>query len=156
MKPSSKKSPERAPPDKGSSKLEAKNRRPTPAEATEKLGEQVQQETGSPNAGNSKRFPIVGIGASAGGLEAFTQLLQNLPPDTGMGFVLVQHLDPAHASALTQLLSKVTPLPVQEVTNDLPVEGNHVYVIAQHEPGNDAGSFDASAPPGRGWGASVH
>src|SRR5450432_549807 len=63
-------------------------------------------------------FPIVGIGASAGGLEAFTQLLQNLPIDTGMAFVLVQHLDPVHASALTQILSKATSLPVQEVTND--------------------------------------
>jgi two-component system CheB/CheR fusion protein len=75
-------------------------------------------------------FPIVGIGASAGGLEAFTQLLKNLPPDTGMGFVLVQHLDPAHTSALTQLLSKATSLPVHEVTGALPVERNHVYVIA--------------------------
>ena len=74
-------------------------------------------------------FPIVGVGASAGGLEAFTQLLQNLPNDTGMAFVLVQHLDPAHASALTQLLSKATSLPVREVTNDLPVKPNHVYVI---------------------------
>jgi two-component system CheB/CheR fusion protein len=44
-------------------------------------------------------FPIVGIGASAGGLEAFTDLLQRVPPDTGMGFVLVQHLDPDHESA---------------------------------------------------------
>jgi len=74
-------------------------------------------------------FPIVGIGASAGGLEAFTELLRNLPVDTGMAFVLVQHLDPVHASALTQILSKATRLPVQEVTNDLPVEANHVYVI---------------------------
>ncbi|MDA8190515.1 MAG: hypothetical protein M0Z68_03315, partial [Gammaproteobacteria bacterium] len=51
------------------------------------------------------RFPIVGIGASAGGLEAFTELLSHLPTDTGMGFVLVQHLAPAHPSALVQLLS---------------------------------------------------
>ena len=51
-------------------------------------------------------FPIVGIGASAGGLEAFTQLLKALPLDTGMAFVLVQHLDPDHESALTQILSK--------------------------------------------------
>src|SRR5260221_8535029 len=75
-------------------------------------------------------FPIVGIGASAGGLEAFTELLKHLPLDTGMGFVLVQHLDPAHISALTQLLSKATSLPVQEVTSSLPVKRNHVYVIA--------------------------
>jgi two-component system, chemotaxis family, CheB/CheR fusion protein len=74
-------------------------------------------------------FPIVGVGASAGGLEAFTQLLKHLPVDTGMGFVLVQHLDPAHESALTQLLSRVTSMPVREVTDKLRVKPNHVYVI---------------------------
>ena len=74
-------------------------------------------------------FPIVGIGASAGGLEAFTELLSRLALDTGMGFVLVQHLDPVHESALTQLLSRVTALPVQVVTDHLRVEANHVYVI---------------------------
>jgi len=74
-------------------------------------------------------FPIVGIGASAGGLEAFSVLLKNLSLDTGMGFVLVQHLDPVHESALTQLLGRATTLPVHEVTNNLRVEPNHVYVI---------------------------
>ena len=48
-------------------------------------------------------MPIVGVGASAGGLEAFTEFLKHLPLDTGMGFVLVQHLDPTHESALTQI-----------------------------------------------------
>src|ERR1051326_9011716 len=57
-------------------------------------------------------FTVVGVGASAGGLEAFTLLLQHLPPDTGMGFVLVQHLDPVHESALTKLLSKATSMAV--------------------------------------------
>jgi two-component system, chemotaxis family, CheB/CheR fusion protein len=74
-------------------------------------------------------FPIVGIGASAGGLEAFSALLKHLPLDTGMGFVLVQHLDPVHDSALTQLLGRATSLPIHEVTNNLRVEPNHVYVI---------------------------
>jgi two-component system, chemotaxis family, CheB/CheR fusion protein len=74
-------------------------------------------------------FPIVGIGASAGGLEAFTELLRQLPLDTGMGFVLVQHLDPQHESALTQLLTRATSLPLREATNNLQVEANHVYVI---------------------------
>ncbi|MFM9966378.1 MAG: chemotaxis protein CheB [Planctomycetaceae bacterium] len=74
-------------------------------------------------------FPIVGVGASAGGLEAFTQLLKALPLDTGMGFVLVQHLDPEHASALTQILSRATSLPVCDVTNNQPVQPNHVYII---------------------------
>ena len=77
----------------------------------------------------SGSFPIVGIGASAGGLEAFSSLLKHLPLNTGMGFVLVQHLDPEHDSALTQLLARATSLPVDEVTNNLRVEPNHVYVI---------------------------
>jgi len=74
-------------------------------------------------------FPIVGIGASAGGLEAFTNLLQHLPSDTGMGLVLVQHLDPNHSSALSELLARTTRLPVTEVRNGMKVEPNHVYVI---------------------------
>ncbi len=80
------------------------------------------------NVGHNS-FPIVGIGASAGGLEAFTRLLKQLPADTGMGFVLVQHLDPVHESALTKLLSKATSMPVSEVTNNTRVEPNRVYVI---------------------------
>ena len=81
------------------------------------------------NNPSTATFPIVGIGASAGGLEAFTQLLKHLPNDTGLGFVLVQHLDPQHESALTQLLTRVTSIPVREVTNNLQVEPNHIYVI---------------------------
>ena len=74
-------------------------------------------------------FPIVGVGASAGGLEAFTQFLEALPLDTGMGFVLVQHLDPEHESSLKQILSRVTSLPVSEIENDQPVEPNNIYII---------------------------
>jgi len=77
-------------------------------------------------------FPIVGVGASAGGLEAFTELLKNLPLDTGMGFVLVQHLDPEHESALTQLLSRATTLPVQDASNNRRVEPNRIYVIPRN------------------------
>ena len=72
---------------------------------------------------------IVGVGASAGGLEAFTELLKHLPADTGFGFVLVQHLDPEHPSALAQLLGRVTTMPVREATNNLRVEANQVYII---------------------------
>ncbi|MGE5093995.1 MAG: chemotaxis protein CheB [Betaproteobacteria bacterium] len=74
-------------------------------------------------------FPIVGVGASAGGLEAFTQLLKHLPANTGMAFVLVQHLDPSHESELTNLLARATSMPTREVTDKLRVEPNHVYVI---------------------------
>ena len=75
-------------------------------------------------------FPIVGVGASAGGLEAFTALLKHLPCDSGMAFVLIQHLDPKHPSQLTELLSKATRMPVLEVETETAVKANHVYVIA--------------------------
>jgi two-component system CheB/CheR fusion protein len=75
------------------------------------------------------RCPIVGIGASAGGLEAFTQLLQHLPVDTGFGFVFVQHLDPQHDSVLAQLLARATAMPVHEAAHNQRVVADHVYVI---------------------------
>lgn len=74
-------------------------------------------------------FPIVGIGASAGGLEALSQLLRALPPDSGMGFVFVQHLDPDHESALTEILSRSTSLSVRVITEGDRVTPNHVHVI---------------------------
>jgi len=80
----------------------------------------------------NRPFPVVGIGASAGGLEAFRQLLEHLPTDTGMAFVLVQHLDPAHESILTELLSKATSMSVSEVVEGLAVEPNRVYVIPRN------------------------
>jgi two-component system CheB/CheR fusion protein len=77
----------------------------------------------------SPRFPIVGTGASAGGLEAFTQLLRALPNDTGMAFVFVQHLDPTHETVLTDLLSKATRMPTSQVEDGTLVRPDHVYVI---------------------------
>jgi two-component system, chemotaxis family, CheB/CheR fusion protein len=88
-----------------------------------------QPRRAQPEGETIRRFPIVGVGASAGGLEAFTALLKHLPLDLGMGFVLVQHLDPLHESALTQLLKRATSMPVREVTNNLRVKANHIYVI---------------------------
>ncbi|MDM3854567.1 MAG: chemotaxis protein CheB, partial [Aphanizomenon gracile PMC649.10] len=74
-------------------------------------------------------FPIVGIGASAGGLEAFTQLLRHLPIDTGMGFVLIQHLSPNQKSMLSDILSRTTQMSVTEAQEGIKVQPNHVYVI---------------------------
>jgi len=74
-------------------------------------------------------FPIVAIGASAGGLEAFSELLRNLPEKTGMAYVLVQHLDPKHTSGLPEILSRTTKLPVLEVSDGLVPRADHVYVI---------------------------
>jgi two-component system CheB/CheR fusion protein len=72
---------------------------------------------------------IVAIGASAGGIEAVTELVNYLPADTGMAFVLVQHLDPKHHSILTELLARKTVMTVTEVSEGLLVKRNHVYVI---------------------------
>jgi two-component system CheB/CheR fusion protein len=79
----------------------------------------------------AKERPIVvGAGASAGGLEAFTELLSHLPDDTGMAFVLIQHLDPDHESHLTELLARASKMPISEVKGETRAEANHVYVIA--------------------------
>ncbi len=83
----------------------------------------------APPATQDSSFPIVGIGASAGGLEAFSELLRALPTDTGMAFVLVQHLSPSHASQLADILSRTTTMPVTEVEDEPRVQPNHVYVI---------------------------
>jgi two-component system, chemotaxis family, CheB/CheR fusion protein len=74
-------------------------------------------------------FPVVGIGASAGGLEAFNALLTGLPVDTGMAFVLIQHMDPRHESLLQDLLQRATAMPVIQVSDGMVVEPNNVYVI---------------------------
>ena len=74
--------------------------------------------------------PVVGIGASAGGLEAFRELVQALPNDTGMAFVLVSHLSKTYKSMLSELLSKVTKMSVAEVRGETPVQANHIYVIS--------------------------
>lgn len=74
-------------------------------------------------------FPVVGVGASAGGLEAYTQLLRGLPTDTGMAFVLIQHLHPGYESALTEILGRESRMPVSEVQDQVMVEPNHIYVI---------------------------
>jgi len=81
------------------------------------------------DASVDESFPVVGIGASAGGLEAFTQLLRELPPDINMALVLIQHLDPTYKSLLAELLSKTTKLPVAEVTDGMQVKPRNVYVI---------------------------
>src|SRR5437667_5575171 len=105
----------------------AKKRPPTtPARKTQRKPKPSVSTAASPS------FPIVGIGASAGGLEAFTKLLQKLPADTGMALVFIQHLDPKHESILTNLLSRATRMPVHEVTQKMRVLPNQVYVIPRN------------------------
>jgi len=74
-------------------------------------------------------FSIVAIGASAGGLDAVSVLLTNLSPDTGMAYIIVQHLSPDHKSLLTSILAKTTKMKVQEINDMELLKPDHVYVI---------------------------
>ncbi|MGR8933968.1 MAG: CheR family methyltransferase [Gammaproteobacteria bacterium] len=73
-------------------------------------------------------FPIVAIGASAGGLEAMDEFFKNMPPDSGIGFVVVTHQHAGHISLLPELLGKRTAMPVVEATDGVRVEPSHVYI----------------------------
>jgi two-component system CheB/CheR fusion protein len=74
-------------------------------------------------------FPIVGVGASAGGLESFIELFRHVPSQSGMGFVLIQHLDPRHSSYLTEAIARSTAMPVEEARDGMVVQPDHVYAI---------------------------
>jgi two-component system CheB/CheR fusion protein len=74
-------------------------------------------------------FHIVGIGGSAGALEAFEEFFRNMPSDSGMAFVLVSHLDPTHKGVMPELLQRVTPMKVLQVKDGMKIQPNHVYVI---------------------------
>lgn len=89
------------------------------------------QETGASMVSPRRRPPslVVGIGASAGGLAAFKTFFDNMPADTGMAFVLVQHLDPDHKSLLVELLRPHSAMPVVEAQDHDPLAPNQVYVI---------------------------
>ena len=80
-----------------------------------------------------QNFPIVGIGASAGGLDAFKRLLKAIPDNSGMAYVLVQHLDPSHESILPEILSRTTNIPVHEVTDDIKLAPDHIYIIPSNK-----------------------
>ncbi len=112
--------------------LKPDEKTPKASAATGKVeGKRVQAEDRppEPQATESTLFPIVGIGASAGGLEAFTQLLSHLPNNPGMALVFVQHLAPQHESALSELLGRATRTIVTEVKDDMAVERDRIYVI---------------------------
>lgn len=77
----------------------------------------------------SATFPIVAIGASAGGFEAFSNLLRALPPESGLALIFIPHLDPTHESAMVELLSRTTALPVHQAKEGMRVACNAVYVL---------------------------
>ncbi|HCI52543.1 MAG TPA: SAM-dependent methyltransferase [Gallionella sp.] len=83
----------------------------------------------APTMSQSAPFNIVGLGASAGGLEAFEMFFHHMPADSGMAFVIVSHLDPGHASILTEILQRTTSMRVVEIEDQTKVEPDTVYVI---------------------------
>jgi two-component system, chemotaxis family, CheB/CheR fusion protein len=78
---------------------------------------------------NSQKLPVVGIGASAGGLEAFKSFFAKMPPDAGMAYVLVPHLDPGHKSLMVEIIGRHTAMPVVQVEDRMKIEPNHIYII---------------------------
>ncbi|WP_070374195.1 chemotaxis protein CheB [Colwellia sp. PAMC 20917] len=91
--------------------------------------QQVDEKTENKTSSNVDVFPIIGIGASAGGLQAIERFLSNVPADCGMAFVVVQHLDPNHKNILCDLLQRMTPLDVHQITDHMVIMPNNVYVI---------------------------
>ncbi len=81
------------------------------------------------SASDSRMFPIVGIGASAGGLDAFEQFLLNVPANTGMAYIIIQHLDPTQKGMLPELLQRITKMKVCQVKDRMEVKPDCVYVI---------------------------
>ncbi|MBF4516976.1 chemotaxis protein CheR [Flavobacterium sp. ANB] len=77
-------------------------------------------------------FPVVGIGASAGGLDAFKKILKAIPKNSGMAYVIVQHLSPDYPSMLTEILSQSAEIPVHEIINDINLSPNHIYIIPEN------------------------
>jgi two-component system, chemotaxis family, CheB/CheR fusion protein len=95
-------------------------------------------------------FPIVGIGASAGGLDAFKKFFTAMPADSGIAFVLIPHLDPTHRSLMVELLAKQTPMSVVEAGHNMPVEANCVYIIPPNRDLSiERGHLQLSKPPER-------
>jgi len=111
---------------KGTQKKTAKIK---PAATSQKNPVKKQAERKKKHSPNIKSFPVVGIGGSAGGLEAFSEFLQHLSPTLGMAYVYIQHLSPDHESFLSQILQRKTKMPVLEVKDGIQLKKNQVYVI---------------------------
>ncbi len=109
-----------------------------------------------PPSGDGSQFPVVGIGASAGGLEACSQFLDALPPNMGMAFILVQHLDPTHESLMADLLASHTTMTVVQAAEGMPLQPDHFYIIP---PGTYLSILDGKAlhvsPPDARHGARL-
>ena len=117
----------RSEPSRPMTAVKRRPKTPAPKQPPPKAEEAAVQAGAGP--AHSHRFPIVGIGASAGGLEAATSMFKELSPVLGMAYVLVLHLDPARESAVTEILARATRMPVLQVKEGMRVAPDHVYVI---------------------------
>ena len=105
------------------------SRKDEPSAVTPPKARHVLEDDASGNCVEVANFPVVGIGASAGGLEALESFFKNVPQDSGMAFIVVQHLDPTQKGILVELLQRSTRMPVVQAKDDLKVLPDHVYVI---------------------------
>jgi two-component system CheB/CheR fusion protein len=98
-------------------------------------GKKVRKKNNGNSGGSNGpvSFPVVAIGASAGGLEAVSELLKHLPANTGMAFFYVQHLSPTHSSVLASLLARVSPMKVHEAKHMMEIEPDHIYVCTPNK-----------------------
>ncbi|HEX7604488.1 MAG TPA: chemotaxis protein CheB, partial [Polyangiaceae bacterium] len=104
-----------------------KSAKPRPKRHT--TAKSLEPATASPAPNSRPTFPVVGLGASAGGLEALEPFLKNMPLNSGMAFVVVQHLDPTRKGILAELLQRAAVMPVVQVKDRMKAEPDHVYVI---------------------------
>ena len=86
-----------------------------------------------PSSTPQQQFPLVGVGASAGGIDSFQKFLAAVPANSGMAYILVQHLSPSHESILPEILSRTTGIPVREITDGCQVDPDHIYVIPENK-----------------------
>jgi two-component system CheB/CheR fusion protein len=112
----------------------------------------ITVETGGRGRGSNTTVPVVGIGASAGGIEALGSFFDVMPADSGCAFVVVLHLDPKHESEMAQILGARTSMTVVQVVDGMTLAADHVYVIA---PDTDlmlvGGQLKVSSPSGPRW-----
>src|SRR5689334_2934989 len=133
----------------GSKKKAAKPRCPRPAPPPQTPDELASLDVETTSAAAKRPgCPVVGIGASAGGLDAFKRFFAHMPADCGLAFVLIPHLDPKQKSLMVELIARKTTMPVVEAQQDLRVEANHIYVIPPNKYlGMAEGRLRLSDPP---------
>ena len=100
-------------------------------------------------------FPVVGMGASAGGLESLLRFFEHMPEGNGMAFVIILHLSPTHESSVPEILQRVTKMPVSQVEDNTAIQPDHVYVIPpNHDLAMQDGELRLAKPSRPGPGQS--